>query len=111
MSDLFDALPGGAPRAGVAETMSWEEFWSRVARAALTDEVDGIGERADEEHVAEWVAPGFASLSPRRKPADDNDEEDEDDDDEDDDDEVGPAPATAAEHPTPEPSTDASERD
>ena len=42
---------------------------------------------------------------------DEADSEDVEDQDEDDVDEAGPAPATAAEHPTPEPSTDAAERE
>ncbi len=87
MSDLFDALPGGAPRAGVVGTMSWEEFWSRVARVTPAEDAAEGAECADGELTAEWVAPGVGRLLPRRPPADEDDEDEDDDDDDDDDDE------------------------
>jgi hypothetical protein len=86
MSDLFDALPGGAPRAGVVETMSWEEFWSRVARVTPAHDATEWAAGADGEMTVEWVAPGGGWLSPRRPPADEDDEDEDDDDDDDDDD-------------------------
>ncbi len=87
MSDLFDALPGGAPRAGVVDAMSWEDFWSRVARVTPADGAREAPERADGELTAEWVAPGGGWLSPRRPADEDEDDEDDEDDDDDEDDE------------------------